>query len=109
MEFLSSEDMLWKLRYVPIGTTVFVSYLAGRKPTKRAIAEATRHTTDPTRPRRYYLGRLTSVWQSQKGDWLMTMKVFNRDVLQNDGSLEEGAHRSFNPNLGNLILIKVFR
>jgi hypothetical protein len=109
MEFLSANDMLWKLRHVPDGTTLFVSYLAGRKPTERAIVEATRHTTNPTRPRRYYLGELSSVWQSQKGDWILTMKVFNRDTLQNDGSLEEGGYRSFNPDLGRLVLVDVFK
>jgi hypothetical protein len=105
MRFLDANDMLWKLRHVKDGDTVFVSYLAGRPPTEKAIAEAVRHTEDPTRPRRYYLGELTSCWQAQNGDWILTMKVFNRDTMQKDGTLQEGGYRSFNPSLGELILI----
>jgi hypothetical protein len=97
--------MLWKLRHVKEGDTLFVSYLAGRPATERAVAEAVRHTDDPKRPRRYYLGELTSVWQSSKSQWILTMKVFNRDTMQKDGTLQEGGYRSFNPELGELILI----
>jgi len=105
MRFLDANDMLWKLRHTPDGSTIFVSYLAGRPPTERAIAEATRHTSDPKRPRRYYLGELSSVWCTSKDQWVLTMKAFNRDTMQKDGTLEEGGYRTFNPELGELILI----
>ena len=104
MKFLDSNDMLWKLRYVPDGSLIFVSYKAGRPPSERAVREAQRHTKDS--PRRYYTGRLESVWQASNGDWILTMEVFNRDTLQPDGTLKEGAYRSFNPNLGELILVQ---
>lgn len=109
MRFLDANDMLWKLRHTPDGSTLFVSYLAGRPATERAVAEAVRHTTDPTRPRRYYLGELTSCWVSSKGQWILTMKVSNRDTMQKDGTLKEGGYRSFNPELGELILIDTIR
>jgi len=105
MQFLDADDMLWKLRHVKDGDIIFVSYVAGRPPTERAIIEAVGHTENPTRPRRYYLGELTSVWQSSKDQWILTMKVFNRDTMQKDGTLQEGGYRSFNPELGELILI----
>ena len=105
MRFLDANDMLWKLRHTPDGSTLFVSYLAGRPATERAIAEAVRHTEDPTRPRRYYLGELSSVWLDSKSEWILTMKVWNRDTMQPDGTLQEGGYRSFNPELGELILI----
>lgn len=105
MRFLDANDMLWKLRYTPDGSTLFVSYLAGRPATERAISEAVRHTDNPKRPRRYYLGELTSCWVSSKDQWILTMKVANRDTMQKDGTLQEGGYRSFNPELGELILI----
>ena len=105
MRFLDANDMLWKLRHTPDGATVFVSYLAGRPATERAIAEATRHTSDPKRPRRYYLGELSSVWNTSKGQWVLTMMAWNRDTMQKDGTLQEGGYRTFNPELGELILI----
>ncbi len=105
MRFLDADDMLWKLRHTPDGSTLFVSYLAGRPATERAVAEAVRHTDNPKCPRRYYLGELSSCWRSSKDQWILTMKVFNRDTMQKDGTLQEGGYRSFNPELGELILI----
>lgn len=102
MQHMTTEAMLGSLMGVPEGSTLFISYIAGRPATPRAITEATRHTTNPTRPRRYYLGQLSSVWQTLKGDWVVTLKVFNRDT-----GPSEGGYRSFNPNVGRLLLIDV--
>jgi hypothetical protein len=109
MRILDTNDMLQTLENVPEGSVLFVSYVAGRPSTERAIAEAVRHTEDPTRPRRYFLGELSSVWQAKNGDWILTMHVWNRDTTQKDGSLKEGGYRSFNPNLGQLVLIDLIR
>lgn len=105
MRFFNANDMLAKLDGVEEGDILFVSYIAGRAPTEKAIAEAVRHTEDPKRPRRYFLGEMVSVWQAQNGDWILTMRVYNRDTIQKDGSLKEGGYRSFNPSLGEMILI----
>ena len=91
-----------------VGATIFVSYVAGRKPTDRAVEEATPHTEDPKRPRRYLFGRLTSVWQNRFGEWCLTLFAENRDTIKN-GIRFEGGHRTINPLLGQLIVLDVIR
>jgi len=91
-----------------IGSTVFVSYVAGREPTGRAVEEARPHTTDPTRPRRYLYGEVTSVWQNRLGEWCLTLFAENRDTVRN-GIRFEGGYRTINPSLGKLIVLDVIR
>lgn len=96
---MTPEQMQEALKDVAPGTTLFVSYVAGREPTERAVREAIPHTTNPARARRHFVGTLSSVWTAKNGDPIMTLKVHNRGL----GS--EGAYRSFNPSLGQLLAL----
>jgi hypothetical protein len=98
---MTEQEMLRQLGTKPTGTPLFVSYDAGRKPTHRAVLEAWRHVNNPQRARRHFVGLLHSVWQTKKGEWVVTVFCWNRDTLAS-GLLEEGAFRTFNPNLGQL-------
>jgi len=89
-----------------IGATIFVSYVAGREPTARAIEEAVPHTTEPARPRRYLYGQLTSVWQNRHGEWCLTLHAENRDTIRK-GTRFEGGYRTINPSLGQLVVLDV--
>jgi len=89
-----------------IGATVFVSYVAGREPTERAVEEARPHTEDPTRPRRYLYGELTSVWQNRLGEWCLTILAENRNTIKGK-THSEGGYRTINPSLGQLVVLDV--
>lgn len=89
-----------------VGATIFVSYVAGREPTAKAVAEAELHTKDPARPRRYLYGQLTSVWQNRHGEWCLTLFAENRSTLWKD-IMFEGGYRTINPSLGQLIVLDV--
>jgi hypothetical protein len=90
------------------GATIFVSYVAGREPTDRAVEEARPHTEDPARPRRYLFGTLTSVWQNRFGEWCLTLFAENRDTVRR-GIRYEGGYRTVNPSLGRLVVLDVIR
>lgn len=104
MKTLDQNDLLDAIVSVPLGSVLFVSYVAGREPTDRAIVEATGEL-----PRRYFTGALHRVWRTKKGEWVLTMWTWNRKTLQKDGTLTEGAYRTFNPALGQLIICDVIR
>lgn len=101
-----TEDQMREIAERAVGATIFVSYVAGREPTARAVAEATPHTTDPARPRRYLYGTLTSVWQNRHGEWCLTLLAENRDTIKG-GIRFEGGYRSINPSLGQLVVLDV--
>ena len=103
-----TETEMTEIAEAAVGALIFVSYVAGRPATDRAIAEATPHTEDPARPRRYLFGRLTSVWQNRFGEWCLTLFAENRDTIKN-GIRFEGGHRTINPLLGQLIVLDVIR
>ena len=101
---LTAQDMLSKLNGVPEGTQVFVSYLAGRKPTDRAIREA-RKADEIGIPRRWFQGRLEKVWITKKGEHVMTVLSMTR---YNEDQPGADAHfRTFNPALGTLLTLEV--
>ena len=103
---MDAEAMRKALSGIPEGTLLFVSYEAGREPTDRAIREASRHTTNPTRPRRSYVGTFVGVRRTKKSDLVMTIFAHNRDT-ESGGSLREGGYRTFNPAVGSLLRIEV--
>lgn len=105
MQTMTEQEMR-EIAEASIGATVFVSYVAGREPTARAIEEATPHTTDPARPRRYLYGELTSVWQNKHGEWCLTLLAENRDTIRK-GIRFEGGYRTINPSLGQLVVLDV--
>jgi hypothetical protein len=104
MQTLDQNDLLDAIVSVPLGSVLFVSYVAGREPTARAIVEAAGEL-----PRRYFTGVLHKVRRTKKGEWILTMWAWNRKTLQKDGTLVEGAYRTFNPVLGKLIIVDVIR
>lgn len=103
-----TENEMTEIAEAAVGALIFVSYVAGRKATERAIDEARPHTEDPTRVRRYLFGRLTSVWQNKKGEWCLTLFAENRDTIK-AGVRYEGGYRTINPSLGRLVVLDVIR
>jgi hypothetical protein len=106
MEALSEEQMDQILEGVGPGSLVFVSYLAGRPPTEKALVESERAGREGL-ARRHYFGTLSSVWTTKEGDRVMRVFSDTRDTLQKDGSLTVGAWRTYNPTLGKLLTLKV--
>ena len=104
MKTLDQTDLLDALASVPLGSVLFVSYVAGREPTERARVEAAGEV-----PRRYFTGVLHNIWCTKKGEWVLTMWTWNRKTRQKDGTFVEGAYRTFNPSLGKLIVVDVIR
>ena len=100
---LSAVDMVQKLAGVPEGAQVFVSYLAGRPPTGRAIREARRARREGM-ARRHFTGRLHRVWMTKAGEPVMTVLCDNRDD-ERTGAKE--AYRTFNPALGTMLTLEV--
>ena len=107
MQTLTQQDMV-EIAAGAVGATIFVSYVAGRRATERAVEEARPHTEDPARPRRYLFGEITSVWQNRKGEWCLTLFAENRDTIRG-GVRFKGGHRTINPSLGKLIVLDVIR
>lgn len=100
---MTEREMVDKLTGVPEGSIVFVSYLVGRQPTARAIREAERSRRENI-ARRHFVGTLTSVWTTKRGDTVFTVLCDNRD--DEARGTEEG-YRTFNPNLGQLLSLEV--
>jgi hypothetical protein len=109
MQTISESAMVQLLEGMPEGTTAFVSYVAGCKPTERAIEEARPHTEGPPRqPRRYFFGRIHSLFQNRYGEWCLTLFAENRDTIK-DGIRFKGGYRTFNPRLGKLVVLALVR
>jgi hypothetical protein len=104
LKTLNESDLLDALAAVPLGSVLFVSYVAGREPTERAKMEAAGEV-----PRRYFTGVMHNVWKTRKGEWVLTMWVWNRKTRQKDGTFTEGAYRTLNPAVGELILVDVIQ
>lgn len=103
---LDAVKMLEALKGVAAGSAISVSYVAGRQPTDRAVREAERHVTNPTRSRHRYVGSFVGTRVTRRGDIIMTIFADNRDTERN-GSLRPGGYRTFNPNLGTLLSVEV--
>lgn len=100
---MDEREMLEKLNGVPEGATLFVSYLAGRKPTARAFREAERARREGL-SMRHFVGTLTGVWRTKKGEAVMTVLCDTRDDERRG---TEDGYRTFNPNLGQLLSVEV--
>jgi len=92
-----------RLTGVPDGATLFVSYLAGREPTERAVREAGRAETEGM-ARRHLFGTLVSRRTTRRGDFVFTVLCDNRDD-ERRGTLD--GYRTINPNLGSLLTLEV--
>jgi len=102
LDTLNSNDLLDAIVSVPLGSVLFVSYVAGIEPSSRAIVEAAGEM-----PRRYFTGILHKVWRTKRNEWVLTLYAWNRKTLHKDGTLTVGAYRTFNPNVGKLIVLDV--
>ncbi len=86
-----------------IGSLLFVSYNAGRKPTDRAQREAARAKSAGI-ARRHFTGRLTSIAKNEHGEFYFTIYTPERD---DETVPSQEAYRSFNPSLGDLHALRV--
>lgn len=102
---MNTVQMIEKLMGVPVGSTVFVSYLAGRRPTEQAKREAQRSIAEGIAPR-HFTGRYESVRRTKKGEMVLTLWVEERD---SGDPMRRGAYRTFNPSLGTLLTLEVLR
>jgi hypothetical protein len=101
---MNESEMMAVLAGLPEGTELFVSYVAGREPTDRAVREAQR-STDAGIARRHFTGKLHRVWTTKRGDTVLTVLCDNRD---DERSGKQEAYRTFNPRLGTLLGVTVF-
>jgi hypothetical protein len=101
---ITSTEMVAKLQGVQPGAKVFVSYLAGRKPTARALVEAQKAENEGY-AKRWFAGTLESVWTTQKGE--PVFRVFSHTRYNVDNLEAEGHYRTFNPALGTLLTLEV--
>lgn len=102
---MDSTSMLEKLKDVPPGSFLFVSYVAGRTARPHALREANRAIRTGINPR-HFTGVLTSVWTTKSGAPVVTLWVNERDT-EKDGTVTQGAYRTFNPALGTLMTLEV--
>ena len=100
---MTEKEMLEKLEGVPEGSTLFVSYLAGRPPTARAIREAERSRREGI-ARRHSVGKLERVWVTKKGEAVLTVLCENRDD-ERRGTRD--GYRTYNPSLGQLLSVEL--
>jgi hypothetical protein len=107
---LSAEEMDQIVGQTPQGALVFVSYLAGRAPTERAIQEAQPYTEKQPMgegmARRHFVGALEGIRTTKNGERVLTILAYNRDSLKN-GVRQACGFRSFNPSLGVLLSVEV--
>lgn len=102
---LTAADMVNRLDGVPEGTPVFVSYLAGRAPTDRAVREASRARREGL-SRHHFTGRVHRVWATKKGDTVLTVLC---DVRDDERTGAQEAYRTFNPALGTMLTLEVLQ
>ena len=90
---LNATAMSAILSDVLLGSTLFVSYEAGRPASEKAVDEACRAKSEGL-SMLHHVGTFVSLKTSKKGDLILTVWSETRG--------EKGAYRAFNPNLGNL-------
>lgn len=94
-----------KLQDVHEGATLFVSYLAGREPTERALREAQR-ASDMGLAKRHFFGKLASCRVTRKGEFVFTVLCDHRDD-ERRGTAD--GYRTFNASLGTLLSLEVIQ
>jgi len=99
---LTAKEMAEKLEQIAEGDTVFVSYIAGRKPTERAVQEAQK-AEDEGYVRRWFAGKLQGKWTTKKGDSVFCIYSHTRYNAKDPNA--QGHYRTFNPNLGKLLAV----
>lgn len=99
---ITGSQMFERLKDIPEGSVLFVSYIAGRPPCPQALRECARADREGIAPR-HFTGHLASLWVNRRGEHGITMWVEERDSA--DG--KPGAYRRFNPSLGKLFTLEV--
>lgn len=99
---MNGQEMLDRVRGQE-GSQVFVSYVPGREPTARAVREAGRSSRQGI-SRRHFVGTLHRVWRTKRGQPVITVLCDNRDD-ERTGSQQ--GYRTFNPELGSLLVLEV--
>lgn len=102
---LTETEALEKLSSAQPGATLFVSYLAGRPPTDRAVREARRAEREGF-ARRHFTGVLTDAWVTRKGEFVFRVLCGERDDERRG---TEDGYRTFNPSLGTLLSLEVIQ
>jgi len=103
---MNGKQMVEKLKDVPVDSIVFVSYLAGRRPTAQAIREASRSAAEGIAPR-HFTGRFKGITYTKKwNEPILTVWVEERD---SGSQMTQGAYRAFNPALGKLLHLEVLQ
>lgn len=102
MQTLNEQDMLNILSGTSAGSVVFVSYLAGRPPTARALQEA-QPAIDAGLNRRHFVGTLEGVRWTKQNQLVMTVLCDNRYHAHT----QSPRYRTFNPSLGRLLFLAV--
>lgn len=100
---MTGKEMVKALTGVPRGAKVFVSYDVGREPTVRAIREADRARREGL-ANRHFIGYLTEVRTTKRGDSIFTVLCDNRDDERRGAKT---GYRTFNPSLGQLHGVEV--
>jgi hypothetical protein len=104
---INTAQMVETLKDVPEGSTVFVSYTAGRKGGPQSALESARARAEGMNLR-HFTGRLGKVHkvQNQVTGFYFTVWVEERDSLT-PGGTKKGNWRAFNPALGTLHHLEV--
>lgn len=102
---INTATMLKTLKDIPVGSVIFVSYTAGRRPGPQALRECARAVEEGL-ALRHFTGKLEGVHRTKKGEHFFTLWVEERDSVK-DGALVPGNFRAFNPSLGTLHTLEV--
>lgn len=105
---MDATQLVQRMKDVPVDSILFVSYLAGRRPTPRAYQEASRSIAEGIAPR-HFTGRFVSLTFTKRfQEPVLTLWVEERDSTNKDsGQVVRGAYRAFNPCLGKLLTLSV--
>jgi hypothetical protein len=98
---ISGTEMVKRLKDVAEDSIVFVSYLAGRRPSTQALRECSRAGEEGISPR-HFTGHFKKVWVTKRGEPVLSVWVEERDSKG-----RQGAFRTFNPSLGKLLSLEV--
>ena len=101
---MTAQQMVAKLSGVEKGQRVFVSYIAGRRPTARAEREAAK-ADDEGYCKRWFEGSFESVWITKKGHPVMT--VLSTTRYNDEDPTAEAHYRTFNPVVGQLLSLEI--
>lgn len=97
------------LKDLPLDSTLFVSYVAGRAPSAQALREGERAMNEGISPR-HFTGTFKGVRKTKRTDEVVfTLWCEERDSVHRDGTVTNGAYRAFNPSLGRLLTLEVVK